>query len=111
MAAGEKPRGSNPVLWLFGCLAVGIATAIGLRPPAEPSPQAKVPEKVRGEHGVKQPEDPSLDPLEVLRNYLEVEPLDGKRAACEAKKPLWQYLQLQPAQFEFLIVTVPDPVE
>src|SRR5438874_3700433 len=107
MAAGEKPRGSNPVLWLFGCLAVGIATAIGLRPPAEPSPQAKVPEKVRGEHGAKQPEDASLDPLDVLRDYLEVEPPGRKSACSDGKKPLSHYLRLEPAQYEFLIVTVP----
>src|SRR5262249_24842267 len=117
MASDDNARSSSPLLWLFGFLAVGVATLFGLRQAADQPQPAKVPEKARSE---KKPDakadEAASDPLEVLRDFLRVvaagsEKASDKKEGVGSKKLRPQDVQPGPAEYEFLIVTVPDPVE
>jgi hypothetical protein len=89
---------------LAGLFAVTLASLLGLRQVGDQPPPAKAAEEGRAEKKDEPAADmvaPPLDPLDVLRVG---EP--------EAKRPLADKdLQLEPAEYEFLIATVPDPVD
>jgi hypothetical protein len=136
MASNNESRGGNPLLWLFGLLAVGGALiGVSRLPEQTPPKQAPQPAKDQTPPAVLDEGD-EAKPLTVLCDYLRVEsaaprpssPMrlrfawesDGPSLSVSAEeqpgsrkpgKPLEDYLRTEPAEYEFLIATVPDPVE
>jgi hypothetical protein len=136
MASDDSPRGSNLPLWLVGLVAVAGAALFGL-PRGSEQPQLATPPAVSPKE--EKPAEPPADegdfsPLHILRDYLRVtasEPgrswyelqlregaAKGSVAATVEKKrdrekppSLASVLLSEPAEYEFLIATVPDPVE
>jgi hypothetical protein len=128
--------GNNPFLWLLGMLAVGGAVfGLSRMPEQTPPKEATQPGKEE-----KKPEDAaeggSSDPVGVLREYLRVEgraahspsririeltreaggstvtaSLEKKQDSQGDVGALDKALRTAPAQYEFLIATVPDPIE
>jgi hypothetical protein len=123
MAADNEPRRSNPLPWLLGLLTLGGAALFGLKNLPETPPPAKAPaESAKEEKEVAALGGPvSNDPLDVLRDYLRVESepkaarsmggLDFLLKSGGPSKPLADYLKLEIIKYEFLIATVPDPVD
>jgi|GEM_PF-2549670 len=141
MAADDTSRGLTNPLWLIGLLAIGGGAALfGLPRSSDqtpsPSPQAQTaPKDDSTAQSATSEEAP--DPLTVLRRYLRVAPraqpkgnplhfeltgdlfgdskyslkLDRTLTRPEGVRALSDDLRLDPAHYEFLIATVPDPLE
>jgi hypothetical protein len=124
--------------WLVGLLAVTGAALIGFRRPADVSQPAKGPAEPARDEKKAEPlaEENISGPLDVLRDHLRVAAdkfektstlslqfkraaagsslslsLDGNWLTHESQRSLSYYLKQDPARYEFLIATVPDPVE
>jgi hypothetical protein len=138
MPADNSPRWTSLSVWLFGLLALGSAAVLGLpRALESPRPTAATPERPRDDRpAATTAEADGHDPLIVLREQFRVAPAASSRdsaftlrltgeasgrtasVSLETKAPaasrhanLAECLSLEPAQYEFLIATVPDPVD
>lgn len=140
MAADDISRGSMNPLWLIGLLAVGGGAALfGLQRTSDPTPSPNAPGQTapKDESTAESSNTENIpDPLSVLRRYLRVAPpaqpkankfhleltrefgdskysltLDQTLVPLAGDPPLSADLLKNPAQYEFLIATVPDPIE
>jgi hypothetical protein len=139
MASDDSPRGSNLSLWLLGLLAVGGAALFGLPRASELAQHP--PRQAEPASDDRQSTTPSAEPgapgpLSVLREHFKVSAeapseawtfklqwsgenagtsrsvaVDAKSAGISKSRELAYYLGLEPAKYEFLIATVPDPVD
>jgi hypothetical protein len=138
MSADPPERGSNLPLWLLGVVVVGGAALLGLRAPqltpATPKP-AESAKGVQPPAADTDEQDLSRGPLSVLRKHFRVIParssldlrfalkfttstgvadstvsIEANSAEDEDRTALNYYVGLEPALYEFLIATVPDPV-
>lgn len=137
MPSETDSSNSNPVVFLLGLLAVGGAAVFGVARTKSDSPSPKHPVQIAKNDPDARPAqaDDSFEPLDVLHDFLRVtaKPSDDSSklnakitlreedatwsVSLEAKrgtrKPedLADALKIEPATYEFLIVTVPNPVE
>lgn len=136
MASEKEQSSSNPVVLVLGMLAVSAAALFGIpRPGEKPSLQLNStvarPEADSSTSAV----EGSFEVKDVLLEYLRVKEkqsnetsraslklsvqtpkqdvkwtVDGKQVTNVAEN-LSEFLKLDPAKYEFLIATVPDPIE
>jgi hypothetical protein len=137
MSSDGNTRHSSLWVWLLGLFTVGGATLFGLPRALDQSPPAKRTEEPKNESkSGPDANGAASDTLDVLKEFLRIEPkeaskssglsvrlsggigksslsltADGIGAAARTEKPLSHYLSLEPAEYEFLIATVPDPVD
>jgi len=140
MNPDSPERSTSLPLWLLGVIVVGSATVLGVplarditspaEAPARPAQEEKQPAMVTLEQ--LGPDEP----LSVLREFFRVKPIApshglsftlnwnansgdrdtavsiaSKSARSREPENLAGYMRQEPAQYEFLIATVPDPVD
>jgi len=136
--ANNAARGSSPLIWLLGLVAMGGAAVVGLpRLSNQPQSATNTPAPTKHEPG---PDLASVEQsdhlLDVLKDYLRVTAesseettkasakfsaqgrdssfsisAEGKRTDRKLDAPLSTFLKLLPARYEFLIVALPNPIE